>query len=61
MNCIYFQLAMVAYNLNCWLMLFNREEQAHVEQLGHVSLCVTPAAAARTFDDYRDSAGVLGC
>ena len=24
MNCIYFQLAMLAYNLNCWLMLFNR-------------------------------------
>jgi hypothetical protein len=22
----YFQLAMLAYNLNCWLMLFNREE-----------------------------------
>jgi hypothetical protein len=23
-----FQLAMLAYNLNCWLMLFNREAQA---------------------------------
>ena len=38
MNCIYFQLAMVAYNLNCWLMLFNREEEANVEQLGHITL-----------------------
>ena len=38
MNCIYFQLAMVAYNLNCWLMLFNREEDANVEQLGHITL-----------------------
>ena len=26
MNCVHFQLAMLAYNLNCWLMLFNREE-----------------------------------
>jgi len=23
MNCVHFQLAMLAYNLNCWLMLFN--------------------------------------
>ncbi len=28
MNCVHFQLAMLAYNLNCWLMLFQREEQA---------------------------------
>ena len=26
MNCNHFQLAMLAYNMNCWLMLFNREE-----------------------------------
>ena len=38
MNCIYFQLAMLAYNLNCWLMLFNREEKATVETLGHTTL-----------------------
>jgi len=38
MNCIYFQLAMLAYNLNCWLMLFNREEEATVERLGHTTL-----------------------
>ena len=31
MNCNHFQLAMLAYNLNCWLMLFNREEQAKIE------------------------------
>jgi Transposase DDE domain group 1 len=37
-NCIYFQLAMLAYNLNCWLMLFNREEEATVETLGHTTL-----------------------
>jgi hypothetical protein len=41
MNCIYFQLAMLAYNLNCWLMLFNREEQATVETLGHTTLATT--------------------
>ncbi|HEX6503884.1 MAG TPA: IS1380 family transposase [Terriglobales bacterium] len=38
MNCIFFQLAMLAYNLNCWLMLFNREEQTTVETLGHITL-----------------------
>ena len=27
MNCNHFQMAMLAYNLNCWLMLFNREER----------------------------------
>src|SRR5260370_1093058 len=25
-NCVHFQLAMLAYNLNCWLLLFQREE-----------------------------------
>jgi len=32
-NCNHFQLAMLAYNLNCWLMLFNREPQADATQL----------------------------
>ena len=38
MNCVHFQLAMLAYNLNCWLMLFNREEQATSEDLQHTTL-----------------------
>lgn len=38
MNCNHFQLAMLAYNLNCWLMLFNREEQAKVDALKHTTL-----------------------
>ena len=38
MNCNHFQLAMLAYNLNCWLMLFNREEAAKVETLKHTTL-----------------------
>ena len=38
MNFNPFQLAMLAYNLNCWLMLFNREEQAKVEMLKHTTL-----------------------
>ena len=38
MNCVHFQLAMRAYNLNCWLMLFNREEQAKVADLHHTTL-----------------------
>jgi hypothetical protein len=37
-NCVHFQLAMLAYNLNCWLMLFHREEQARVEELRHTTL-----------------------
>ena len=34
----YFQLAMLAYNLNCWLMLFNREEGVTSENLKHTTL-----------------------
>jgi hypothetical protein len=41
-NCVHFQLTMLAYNLNCWLMLFQREEKAKVEELHH-----TPLAVAR--------------
>jgi hypothetical protein len=41
MNCIHFQLAMLAYNLNCWLMLFNREEEAKLDALGHTPLATT--------------------
>jgi hypothetical protein len=28
-NCVHFQLAMLAYNLNRWLLLFNREESCN--------------------------------
>src|SRR4029077_4601586 len=38
LNCVHFQLAMRAYNLNCWLMLFNREERAKTEDLHHTTL-----------------------
>src|SRR6202050_3206834 len=38
MNCNHFQLAMLAYKLNCWLMLFNREEDAQLETLSHTTL-----------------------
>jgi hypothetical protein len=41
MNCIHFQVAMLAYNLNCWLMLFNREEEAKLEGLQHTRLATT--------------------
>jgi len=34
----HFQLAMLAYNLNCWLMLFNREPQDDATQLRHTTL-----------------------
>ena len=29
---------MLAYNLNCWLMLFNRDEQSRTEDLRHTTL-----------------------
>jgi len=38
MNCNHFQLAMLAYNLNGWLMLFNREEAARPDDLKHTTL-----------------------
>ena len=37
----HFQLAMLAYNLNCWLMLFHREEKARVEDLKHTTLATS--------------------
>jgi len=41
MNCNHFQMAMLAYNLNCWLMLFNREERARAEDLKHTTLATS--------------------
>jgi len=38
MNQNHFQLTMLAYNLNCWLMLFNREETATAASLQHTTL-----------------------
>jgi hypothetical protein len=37
----HFQLAMLAYNLNCWLMLFNRESQADATELRHTTLATS--------------------
>jgi hypothetical protein len=41
MNCNYFQIAMLAYNLNCWLLLFNREENKDAESLQHTTLATS--------------------
>jgi hypothetical protein len=38
MNRNHFQLAMLAYNLNCWLLLFHREPQADAGKLRHTTL-----------------------
>jgi len=38
MNCVHFQLAMLAYNLNCWLMLFSRDGEATAEDLKHTTI-----------------------
>ena len=40
-NCNHFQLSMLAYNLNCWLMLFNREPQADATELRHTTLATS--------------------
>jgi hypothetical protein len=37
-NCVHFQLVMLAYNLNCWLLLFQREEGVKVDNLEHTRL-----------------------
>ena len=39
-NCVHFQLAMLAYNLNCWLLLFQRDEQVKLEELKHTTLAI---------------------
>jgi hypothetical protein len=38
MNCNHFQLAMLAYNLNSWLMLFNRDATVRADDLQHTTL-----------------------
>ena len=40
-NSNHFQLAMLAYNLNCWLMLFNREPRADITELRHTTLATS--------------------
>ncbi len=37
----HFQLAMLAYNLNCWLMLFNRQPEADATKLRHTTLATS--------------------
>ena len=41
MNCVHFQLAMLAYSLNCWLWLFNREKTADATEMKHTQLSTT--------------------
>ena len=38
MNANRFQIAMLAYNLNCWLELFSREENVSVNAMKHTTL-----------------------
>lgn len=38
MNANWFQIAMLVYNLNCWLQLFQREENATIETMKHTTL-----------------------
>ena len=41
MNANHFQLSMIAYNLNCWLALFEREESLTVPELTHRTIATT--------------------
>ena len=41
MNAIHFQIAMLAYNLNCWLLLFNRDGNETAETLRHTTLATS--------------------
>jgi len=41
MNAVHFQIAMLAYNLNCWLLLFNREGSESAETLRHTTLATS--------------------
>jgi hypothetical protein len=45
MNANWFQIAMLAYNLNCWLQLFSREGNVSVDAMKHT----TPATAQLRF------------
>lgn len=38
MNANWFQIVMLAYNLNCWLLLFQREEGAQLADMPHTTL-----------------------
>lgn len=38
MNANWFQIVMLAYNLNCWLLLFQRQESEKADQLRHTTL-----------------------
>jgi len=38
MNANWFQIVMLAYNLNCWLLLFSREEQVKAGEMPHTTL-----------------------
>ena len=39
-NRIHFQLAMLAYKFNCWLVVFNREPEADSMKLKHTTLAL---------------------
>ena len=39
-NCVHFQLVMLAYNLNCWLLLFNREEKVQTDSMKHTTVAI---------------------
>jgi hypothetical protein len=59
-NCVHFQLVMLAYNLNCWLLLFNREEGSQVEAMKHTTLATTRLRFLFLAAKFWSHAGRLG-
>ena len=55
-NCVHFQLAMLAYNLNCWLLLFNREVMQGILLRG----VVQPSCRLSQFPPERSADSVGG-
>jgi hypothetical protein len=41
MNANWFQIVMLAYNLNCWLLLFQREDGAQLADMPHTTLATS--------------------
>jgi hypothetical protein len=60
MNANWFQIVMLAYNLNCWLMLFHREESEKVEEMRHTTLATARLRFLFLAAKIRRHAGQVG-
>jgi hypothetical protein len=60
MNAIHFQIAMLAYNLNCWLLLFQREGEESTATLRHTTLATARLRFLFLAAKIRRHAGQVG-